>query len=172
VTGGSRQKGAMKMLRLSEDEVGEGAKPEEARERLVGGGRDGVEESVEVLGIARVEAKELRVLMAKQVEVKLTRLLTEANEDVRHLEEGALVVEVADDAKQITGRVVEISRQGAALLPGLEEGDAVDDGITRIAGDGATEVAGGIRDGESGEGVVDELTGDGIEASGAGLVGE
>ncbi|HWN71487.1 MAG TPA: hypothetical protein VNM90_27800, partial [Haliangium sp.] len=159
----------MKMLGLSEDEVGDGAKPEEARERLVGGGSDGIEESVEAHGIAGVEAKELRVSMAKQVEVKLTRLLTEANEHVCHLEEGALVVEVADDAKQITGRVVEIRWQGAALLPGLEEGDAVDDGVTRIGGDGAAEVAGGIGDGEPGEGVVDELAGLGIEASGAGL---
>ena len=162
----------MNMLGLSEDEVGEGAKPEETLERPVGGGSDGVEERVEALDIAGVEAKELRVSMAKQVEVKLARLLTEANEDVCHVEEGALVVEVADDARQITGRVVEIRRQGAALLPGLEEGDAVEDGVTRIAGDGAAEVAGGIGDGEPGEGLVDELAGDGIEAAGAGLVGE
>ena len=108
MVGSSRQKGAMTMQGLSENEVGDGAKPEEPRERLVGGGRDGVEESVEALGVAEVEAKELGMSMTKLLEVKLTRLLTEANEDVCHLEEGTLVVEVADDAKQITGRVVEI----------------------------------------------------------------
>jgi len=91
----------MKKQGLSEDEVGGGAEPEEARE-LVGGGQDAVEEEREALVGGGVGETELLLeVTVEELELKVTSVAPEADDLLCEFEKEVAVGDVADNAEEI-----------------------------------------------------------------------
>jgi len=129
----------------------------------------GVEQKVEGVagvGVTGDEAVEL-VLEASCDEVAgLDPGLPEGDGDGDGL---SVVGEVSCDAEEVAG--IGSLGEGCGSPLAVEGGDGLDHGVERIAGEGGEEVAVGVVEVESGEGLGDGLPDDRILARGEGLAG-
>jgi hypothetical protein len=62
-------------------------------------------------------------------------------------------VEISDDAEQVS-RVDAVGERAGGALAG-EDRDGIDDGVARVAGDGIADMALGVEQAETGEGIVE-----------------
>ena len=118
----------MKMLGLSEDEVGEGAKPEETLERLVGGGSDGVEEGGAVGVHEQLEVEGEGLAVEREGELgAVTDPLRAGEEGLEGLTQGGLVGRGATAADRTRPERLErvadvvLSGRDAELTPRVPE---------------------------------------------------
>ena len=147
---------------LSSDLIGESAEPEEPVEEATSVEGE-VGEGLEALHrVADVLHQGLEVFLEGQQQA-VASVESGAQQGLGDEQAFILPGDVADDAEQVAG--VRAVGKSARLALALEGGDAVEDVVEGIASDSSAVVSVGVREGETGKGLVEEAALDRVLAS-------
>ena len=139
--------------RVGAEVVSGGEEPEESVDTAIGGERE-VSEAEHAVAKTGGVASGIFASIAERREQSIAGVEASAEQFLGDGDALSLVAEVLDDAEEVAR--VDPWGQGAEATLGLEDGDALDDDVERVARDGDTEVALRVEELELLEGVIEE----------------